>query len=326
MEYRYGADEWASAIINNGNNGTYYLRGGEHRTPYVGQMESLALAFQGIARPRIETLLAAKTNQLITSLKHDERFMAELLDADVEYYATSEDHREAWEEFVRDAIHTTGCCPHENAETHAATYQKSVNDKSKRLAWAHECARVDGSNRNIEFLQQYEARESVAFFLKDHPVVAVYCNERREWIGLDKVCGFCPVCSTPVTETGPFTVPAGLERHAFCMDCTECAESFGTRHRRLTDWTDRAHYRSHGSGGYRPRDLPVPSCYFDKGGQARKGFLCVSCEFIGALDGMDGDFAKLYKRPFDWPPGADFPVYADFAGNPANGCAAWEEE
>lgn len=169
-----------------------------------------------------------------------------------------------------------------------------------RVEWASD--RAEWSQLTEYLTSMCEDVQSLAAFLREHPVDGVYVESDHAWVDLDDVVAYCPNCQTPTDEvlTGWKPGEAPPTPHVATDECEVCDAACGST-----------------------------QCLFDKEGKWRPLAQCPSCREVIVLfsspeEGTYTSFChapgqpmpKLPRKPLTWPPGAPYPPRRGFAGEP----------
>ena len=253
------------------------------------QQAKVIWGFAGIQNPRKPYDRKAMTSTEV--VLSDERFIDNLQHEEAKYIVESEDYNDDWSMHVRDKHHTHDACPHgsdEEKETFQARVERELKDQDAKYRWALD--RVDWHWVNDSVSCFFQDADATFYFLKDHPVDAVWHRNSGRWLSLGDVRGYCPSCDEPLDDED--RVQQVEAPHPYNEDCeNDICRTAG------------AH------------------CVFDEQSVLRPLYTCGNCNWLDVHDKDRPDETPFMernniKRPFDWPPGAPYPPRRSFSGYP----------
>lgn len=253
---------------------------------------TLKFEFRGIQRwhDQAQRNPFNKWPAVVRMLISDEQYMDGLRQAEVDYKVKSGEWDEDWETFCRNEVHDHLCCPNGSDEEKAQyerRFEKLFRDPNAKEKWADDG--VDFDDLADQVKNDFDAPESIMYFLKEYPIESV-AGPFGMWRDIDDVVGFCPDCDEPLTK-----------EHVGRVDTLEKGNDTVQRHR-------------FGSARCDCGDHQHLNCLFDRSRNFREVFKCCHCGKIDALDSLEGTFEERWQKPFHWPPGAMYPPNRGFAG------------
>lgn len=248
------------------------LRFGQHLYGFEGIDRDL-----GNGHGSVYLKLDSLARQLISS----ERYMQTLHEGEVAQYM-SEDWDDIWRErceFKNPRLWK------ERKKAWTARVNEDFEDENLRHQWA---ARYVDFDQLVDFVVEMTSNnESLAAFLRDHPVNAVYDSRSNRWVDLTAIVGFCPECESLMLPDDLVTARSDVQPHVFTREECPCEHIVSSM-----------------------------MCNFDHHASPRSMVICPNCDFAAATDNIEETWAERFSIPLEWPPNAPYPPRRGFAGEP----------
>jgi hypothetical protein len=209
------------------------------------QDDTLNWTFKGIAPYNSVTMYRRdqKRDRLLAAVLCDDRYVDEWVEGELQYLLDEGVYDDEWDIHCRQVSHRDGACPHahipEETIAYERAYQKLLHDVDSKSRWLHQHY-IDVEDLEHSIDEIVRDVESLAYFLKEHPVEG--CFRNGEVIPLEKIIGYCGECNVPLTEDDP-------------LGCPSCSDE------RYADMDDVVFSRTHSRPFNWPPGAPFPPSY-----------------------------------------------------------------